>query len=202
MQVLSDSKTFFDSQKQLVDRQDFFTDYMIPDTTEPEIDEPTNEPETETEPEPVDESTEEDSTEAETDAQEESESEESVQETEADEEQSEDMGEAEDKSEAEEKPVKKPESKKEKAAKKIVEKMGDKGRYDSTNQLKTLIVMQVLADSKSFFESQKQLEDRIDFFTDYMLPDTEIQNNNIAQWYLFAGSDGMINDMIDSQWQK
>ena len=62
--------------------------------------------------------------------------------------------------------------------------------------------MQVLADSKSFFDSQKQLEDRIDFFTDYMLPDTEIQNNNIAQWYLFAGSDGMINDMIDSQWQK
>ena len=62
--------------------------------------------------------------------------------------------------------------------------------------------MQVLADSKSFFDSQKQLEDRIDFFTDYMLPDTEIQNNNIAQWYLFAGSDGMINDMIESQWQK
>jgi len=173
-----------------------------PDTSEPEIDEPTNEPETETEPEPVDESTEEDTTEPEANAEEESESEESVQETEADEEQSEDMEKPEDKGEAEEKPVNKPESKKEKAAKKIVEKMGDKGRYDSTNQLKTLIVMQVLADSKSFFESQKQLEDRIDFFTDYMLPDTEIQNNNIAQWYLFAGSDGMINDMIDSQWQK
>jgi len=173
-----------------------------PDTTEPEIDEPTNEPETETEPEPVDESTEEDTTEPEANAEEESESEESVQETEADEEQSEDMEKPEDKGEAEEKPVNKPESKKEKAAKKIVEKMGDKGRYDSTNQLKTLIVMQVLADSKSFFESQKKLEDRIDFFTDYMLPDTEIQNNNIAQWYLFAGSDGKINDMIDLQWQK
>ena len=150
----------------------------------------------------MDESTEEDTTEPEANAEEESESEESVQETEADEEQSEDMGEAEDKGEAEEKPVNKPESKKEKAAKKIVEKMGDKGRYDSTNQLKTLIVMQVLGDSKTFFESQKQLEDRIDFFTDYMLPDTKIENNNIAQWYLFAGSDGMINDMIDSQWQK
>ena len=173
-----------------------------PDTSEPEIDEPTNEPETETEPEPVDESTEEDTTEPEANAEEESESEESVQETEADEEQSEDMEKPEDKGEAEEKPVNKPESKKEKAAKKIVEKMGDKGRYDSTNQLKTLIVMQVLGDSKTFFESQKQLEDRIDFFSDYMLPDTKIENNNIAQWYLFAGSDGMINDMIDSQWQK
>jgi hypothetical protein len=183
-----------------------------PDTMEPEpeMEEPVNEPEpepesqpeAEAEPEPVDESTEEDTAEAETDAQEESESEESVQETEADEEQPEDMEEPEDKGEAKEKAVKKPESKKEKAAKKIVKKMGDKGRYDSTNQLKTLIVMQVLGDTKSFFESQKQLEDRLDFFTDYMIPDAQIQNNNIAQWYLFGGSDGMMNDMIDLQWQK
>ena len=183
-----------------------------PDTmeSEPEMEEPVNEPEpepesqpeAETEPESVDESTEEDTTEAETNAEEESESEESVQETEADEEQPEDMEEPEDKGKAEEKPVKKPESKKEKAAKKIVKKMGDKGRYDSTNQLKTLIVMQVLGDTKSFFESQKQLEDRLDFFTDYMIPDAQIQNNNIAQWYLFGGSDGMMNDMIELQWQK
>ena len=183
-----------------------------PDTmeSEPEMEEPVNEPEpepesqpeAEAEPESVDESTEEDTAEAETNAEEESESEESVQETEADEEQPEDMEEPEDKGEAEEKPVKKPESKKEKAAKKIVKKMGDKGRYDSTNQLKTLIVMQVLGDTKSFFESQKQLEDRLDFFTDYMIPDAQIQNNNIAQWYLFGGSDGMMNDMIELQWQK
>ena len=183
-----------------------------PDTMEPEPEmedpvnepepEPESQPEAEAEPESVDESTEEDTTEAETDAQEESESEESIQETEADEEQPEDMEEPEDKGEAEEKPVKKPESKKEKAAKKIVKKMGDKGRYDSTNQLKTLIVMQVLGDTKSFFESQKQLEDRLDFFTDYMIPDAQIQNNNIAQWYLFGGSDGMMNDMIELQWQK
>jgi hypothetical protein len=187
-----------------------------PDTMEPEIEsepemeesinepepEPESQPEAEAEPESMDESTEEDSTEPEANAEEESESEESVQETEADEEQPEDMEEPEDKSEAEEKPVKKPESKKEKAAKKIVKKMGDKGRYDSTNQLKTLIVMQVLGDSKTFFDSQKQLVDRQEFFIDYMIPDTKIENNNMAQWYLFAGSDGMINDMIDSQWQK
>ena len=183
-----------------------------PDTMEPEpeMEEPVNEPEpepesqpeVEAEPESVDESTEEDTTEAETDAKEEPESEESVSEAKADEEQPEDMEEPEDKGEAEEKPVKKPESKKEKAAKKIVKKMGDKGRYDSTNQLKTLIVMQVLGDTKSFFESQKQLEDRLDFFTDYMIPDADIQNNNIAQWYLFGGSDGMMNDMIELQWQK
>ena len=93
------------------------------------------------------------------------------------------------------------EPKKEKAAKKIVKKMGDKGRYDSTNQLKTLIVMQVLGDTKTFFDSQKQLNDRQGFFTDYMIPDTQIENHHIAQYYLFMGSDGLINDMIDSQWR-
>jgi hypothetical protein len=187
-----------------------------PDTMEPEVEaepemeetanepepEPESEPEVEAEPEPVDEASEEDSTEPEADAEEESEQEESVSEAEENEEQPEDMEEPEDKGEAEEKPVKKPESKKEKAAKKIVKKMGDKGRYDSSNQLKTLIVMQVLGDTKTFFESQKQLEDRLDFFTDYMMPDAELQNNNTAQWYLFGGSDGMMNDMIDLQWQK
>ena len=183
-----------------------------PDTmeSEPEMEEPVNEPEpepesqpeVEAEPEPVDESTEEDSNEPEADAEEEPEPKESVSETEENEEQPEDMEEPEDKGEADKKPIKKLESKKEKAAKKIVKKMGDKGRYDSSNQLKTLIVMQVLGDTKTFFESQKQLEDRLDFFTDYMIPDTKIENNNIAQWYLFGGSDGMMNDMIDLQWQN
>ena len=79
--------------------------------------------------------------------------------------------------------------------------MGDKGRYDSSNQLKTLIVMQVLGDTKTFFESQKQLEDRIDFFTDYMIPDAQLQNNNAAQWYLFGGSDVRMDEMIMQQWQ-
>ena len=175
---------------------------------EPEMEEPVNEPETkvepetEAEPESVDESTEEDSTEADASAEEESEPEESVSEAEGDEEQPEDMEEPEDKGETEEKPVKKPESKKEKAAKKIVKKMGDKGRYDSQNQLKTLIVMQVLGNTKTFFDSQKQLNDRAGFFTDDFLPDAVISDNNIASYFLFAGSDGLMNEMVMQQWQK
>jgi len=172
---------------------------------EPELEmemesEPEPEPEMETE-EVQDEPIQEDMEEPQEEVAEEAENEESVSEVETDEDQPEDMEEPEDKGEAEEKPVKKPESKKEKAAKKIVKKMGDKGRYDSTNQLKTLIVMQVLGNTKTFFESQQQLNDREGFFTDYMLPDTQLQNNNIAQYYLFAGSDGLMNEMIDSQWQ-
>ena len=175
---------------------------------EPEMEEPVNEPETEVEPEAeaepesVDESTEEDSTEADANTEEESEPEESVSEAEGDEEQPEDMEEPEDKGETEEKPVKKPESKKEKAAKKIVKKMGDKGRYDSQNQLKTLIVMQVLGNTKTFFDSQKQLNDRAGFFTDDVLPDAVINDNNIASYFLFAGSDGLMNEMVMQQWQK
>ena len=165
---------------------------------EPEMEEPESQPEMEeVKDEPIEEPTEE----PQEDVAEEPENEESVSEVETDEEQPEDMEEAEDKGETEEKPVKKQEQK-EKAAKKIVKKMGDKGRYDSTNQLKTLIVMQVLGNTKTFFDSQKQLNDREGFFTDTMIPDTKIQNNNIAQYYLFAGSEGLINEMIDSQWSK
>jgi hypothetical protein len=175
---------------------------------EPEMEETVNEPETkvepetEAEPESVDESTEEDSTEADSNTEEESEPKESVSEAEGDEKQSEDMEESEDKGETEEKPVKKPESKKEKAAKKIVKKMGDKGKYNSQNQLKTLIVMQVLGNTKSFFESQKQLNDRVGFFTDKTLPDAIISDNDIASYFLFAGSDGLMDEMVMQQWQK
>jgi chemotaxis protein histidine kinase CheA len=184
---------------QPIEEPDMEVSYEI---VEMEMEMPVMEPEVEAEPESVDESTEEDSTEADASAEEESEPEESVSEAEGDEEQPEDMEEPEDKGETEEKPVKKPESKKEKAAKKIVKKMGDKGRYDSQNQLKTLIVMQVLGNTKTFFDSQKQLNDRAGFFTDDFLPDAVISDNNIASYFLFAGSDGLMNEMVMQQWQK
>lgn len=95
----------------------------------------------------------------------------------------------------------KKESSKEKAVKKIMKKIDDKQRYDSANQMKTLIVMQVLGNTKSFFDSQKQINDRVGFFTNATLPDSVISDNDIASYYLFAGSDGLMNDMIDSQWQ-
>ena len=94
------------------------------------------------------------------------------------------------------------ENKKEEAAKKIVKKMGDKGKYDSANKSKTLIVMQVLGNSKTFFDSQKQLQDTVGFFTDKTLPDAIINDNDLASYFLFVGSDGLMNEMIESQWQN
>ena len=162
---------------------------------EPEV-ETQSEPETE---EVQNEPTEEDTKETETVAKEEPEQEESPSEVAKNEDSEENMEETEDKNEDE---VKKEETKKEVAAKKILNKMGDKGRYDSANQLKTLIVMQVLGNSKSFFDSQQQLNDIDGFFTDQFIPDAELTTNNIAQYFLFAGSDGLMNEMVMQQWQK
>ena len=167
---------------------------------EPEMEEPVNEPEPETKDESVDEPADEPKEEV----AEEPEAEESSPEATEDEaEETEQESKEEEKSKEEE--PKKEEMKKEqkeKAAKKIVKKMGDKGKYDSQNQMKTLIVMQVLGNSKTFFESQKQLNDREGFFTDMTLPDTVISDNNIAGYFLFAGSDGLMNEMVMQQWQK
>jgi hypothetical protein len=170
---------------------------------EPEMEEPESQPEVE---EVKDEPTEEASEEPAEDVADEPEAEESVSEAEADEEQPEDMEKPKDKGEADkskddQKPVKKQEQK-EKAAKKIVKKMGDKGRYDSANQTKTLIVMQVLGNTKTFFETQQQLEDRVGFFTDMIIPDTKIEDNNMAGYFLFVGSEGLMNQIEESQWQN
>ena len=168
---------------------------------EAEMEMPEPKVETSSDPEPEEvqnEPTKEDTNEAEPNTQEEPEQEESIQETAKNEDSEENMEESKDENENE---VKKPESKKEVAAKKILKKMGDKGRYDSVNQLKTLIVMQVLGNSKSFFESQQQLNDIDGFFTDQFIPDAELTTNNIAQYFLFAGSNGLMNEMIMQQWQ-
>ena len=55
-------------------------------------------------------------------------------------------------------PVKE-QSAKEKAATKIVKKIDDKARYDESNQMKTLIVMQILGNTKTFFDTQSTIID-------------------------------------------
>jgi hypothetical protein len=90
---------------------------------------------------------------------------------------------------------------KQKAATKIVKKMGDKGRYEANNQLKTLVVMQVLANSKSFFVDT-QLSEIQGFFTDVELPDTELSDNNIANYFMTIDSDNTFNQIVDSQYNR
>ena len=102
------------------------------------------------------------------------------------------------------KEIKKAEVKKEakqKAANKIVKKMGDKGKYDSQNQLKTLVVMQVLGNSKDFFSTQQNLPDIQGFFTDITLPDSTIPTNNMAQYFLFGGSNSAHDALVTMQYE-
>jgi len=90
---------------------------------------------------------------------------------------------------------------KEKVAKKIMSKMGDKGKYDSTNQVRTLAVMGVLGNSRSFFGTQATLQDTPGFFSADKIPDSSIPTNNVAQYLMFGGSSQSHSQLVDSQWR-
>ena len=88
-----------------------------------------------------------------------------------------------------------------KVAKKIMKRMGDKGRYDATNQIRTLIVMQALGDTKGFFDPVSKLKDTPGFFTNKTVPDSVINGNNFAQYVLFGGSTARHGALVDSQYK-
>ena len=96
----------------------------------------------------------------------------------------------------EEKPSEPKVSEKEKAATKIVKKIDDKERYDEAAQMKTLIVMQILGNTKTFFDTQSTIVD-----TNV----NEYLNKTIEDQYgiLFdMAQQQTINDMVNAQWQK
>ena len=97
--------------------------------------------------------------------------------------------------EIKEQPTKEP-SPKEKAATKIVKEIDDKSRYDEANQMKTLIVMQILGDTKTFFDTQVTLQDTN--VNNYLLKSLEDPYGimfDIAQQQT-------IDDMVNMQWQN
>jgi hypothetical protein len=92
---------------------------------------------------------------------------------------------------------------KQKAANKIVKKMGDKGRYDGGNQLKTLVVMAVLGNSKRFFDATVVLKDTqaAKMFTAARVPDAALPSNNYSQYFLFGVGDAAHDALVDSQYE-
>ena len=90
---------------------------------------------------------------------------------------------------------------KQKAANKIVKNMG-KGRYDNDNQVKTLIVMQVLGGQKEFFDVKKIIPDTPNFFSNTTIPDNSISDNNYTSYFLFGGSDSDHNALIEEQYRR
>jgi len=91
---------------------------------------------------------------------------------------------------------------KQKAAQKIVKKMGDKGRYNDASQITTLVVMQVLGNTKDFFSSQQKLQDTPNFFTSATVPDNSISDNNYTSYFLFGGADQAHNALIEGQYRR
>ena len=90
---------------------------------------------------------------------------------------------------------------KQKVANKIVKNMGDKGRYDSTNQIRTLVVMGVLGNSRSFFSAQRLPPDTPNFFTSDTIPDNTIADNTGAAYYMIGGSSVVMDQLIESQYR-
>ena len=90
---------------------------------------------------------------------------------------------------------------KEKVAKKIMSKMNDKSKYDSTNQIRTLAVMGVLGNSRSFFGTQATLQDTPGFFSGATIPDNTLPTNNIGQYLMFGGSSQAHSEIVNSQWR-
>ena len=93
-------------------------------------------------------------------------------------------------------------SAKQKAARKIQKRMGDKGKYDSTNQLKTLIVMQVLGNSRTFFDVKKTIPQPEGFFSNKTVPDGQIADNSIAAYFLVGGSNQLHDALTGGQYKK
>ena len=106
-----------------------------------------------------------------------------------------------------EEPVKKAEVKKntkqqkQKVANKIVKEMGSKGRYDDANQFKTLMIMSVLADNKSFFNNQTALVDTVKLFSNDTIPDGVIDDNNMALFLMRYGADAAMTALLDIQYR-
>jgi len=103
----------------------------------------------------------------------------------------------------EDEPAEAKKKQKQKAANKIVKKMGDRGRYDGGNQLKTLVVMNVLGDSKRFFATTVILKDAQagKMFTATRVPDSVLPSNNYSQYFMFGGSSVAHDALVDSQYK-
>jgi len=150
-----------------------------PEETAPEIEEIKEEPKM-VEPEPEEETTEE--------------SQEESQEPEQKEPQPEEKEKDPEEKPKEEKSSKPKLSKKEKAATKIVKKIDDKAKYDDAAQMKTLIVMQILSNTQSFFDSQATIVDtNVNEYLNKTIEDQYGILFNMAQ-------ENTISEMIDAQY--
>ena len=91
---------------------------------------------------------------------------------------------------------------KSKTAAKIIKKMGDKGRYDSRNQQKQVIMVAILGASlASITKDAPVIEDTPGFEFGTSILDGELPTNNLAMYLMDIGSSLKMDAMINSQWK-
>ena len=160
-----------------------------PSTTEPEPEPETTEPEESNEPEQE--------PEPEEQSEPESRSEQESDEQESDQEESKE----EEKEETKEEKIKAAVAKaKQKVAQKILAKIisaNDTIALDNTK----LALMIALSDQNSFKAYQELTLQDMEFYTDNGLLDTYLPTNNIGQYFLFGGSDVLMNDLVNMQYE-
>ena len=80
--------------------------------------------------------------------------------------------------------------------------MGDKGRYEGGNQLKQLVIMQVLGNTRSFFDQSQQLADVSFYDVTKTIPDASFNDNNYAAYALIQGSSQAHDALINLQYKE
>ncbi|QDP60344.1 MAG: hypothetical protein Unbinned4509contig1000_14 [Prokaryotic dsDNA virus sp.] len=88
------------------------------------------------------------------------------------------------------------------AAKKVVAKIKPKARYSVEGQTKTLIVMNILADNKTFFNEGRAFTETQGFFSGAALTSEDNVDNFLANLQFIGFNNAQMGAMIDSQYRR
>ena len=88
------------------------------------------------------------------------------------------------------------------AAKKVVAKIKPKARYSVEGQTKTLIVMNILADNKTFFNEGRAFTETAGFFSGAALTSKDNVDNFLANLQFIGFNNAQMGAMIDSQYGR
>ena len=88
------------------------------------------------------------------------------------------------------------------AAKKVIEKIKPKARYSVEGQTKTLIVMNILADNKSFFDEGRAFTQTDGFFSSNAIQSADNVDNFLANLQFIGFNNTQMSAMINSQYGR
>ena len=87
------------------------------------------------------------------------------------------------------------------AAQTVVDNIAPSQKYGNTAQTVTLVAMGMIANNKSIFKGTT-IPDVPNFFTSSTIPDGPSMIDRMQNYQVFGQSNGLHNDLIESQWSK